>query len=109
MFKFWSCLSSLVPGSRGRNFDSRCYLKLILSPLCMLHLHNLQFCSVVSEKQLSILLEKGQSHLGLVLECQLQIGTGHRASLIAQLTKNTPAVQETLVPSRGWEDPLEKG
>ena len=74
----------------------------------MLHLHNLQFCSVVSEKQLSILLEKGQSHLGLVLECQLQIGTGHRASLIAQLVKNTPAMQETLVRSLGREDPLEK-
>ena len=28
------------------------------------------------------------------------------AFLIAQLVKNPPAVQETLV---GWEDPLEKG
>ena len=27
---------------------------------------------------------------------------------MAQLVKNPPAVQETLVPSRGWEDPLEK-
>ena len=32
-----------------------------------------------------------------------------RASLIAQLVKNPPAVQETWVPSLGWEDPLEKG
>ena len=31
-----------------------------------------------------------------------------RASLIAQLAKNLPAVQETWVPSLGWEDPLEK-
>ena len=31
------------------------------------------------------------------------------ASLIAQLVKNPPAVQETWVPSLGWEDPLEKG
>ena len=31
------------------------------------------------------------------------------ASLVAQLVKNPPAVQETLVRSLGWEDPLEKG
>ena len=32
-----------------------------------------------------------------------------RASVIAQLVKNAPAMQETLVPFLGWEDPLEKG
>ena len=31
------------------------------------------------------------------------------ASLIAQLVKNMPAVQETLIQFLGWEDPLEKG
>ena len=31
------------------------------------------------------------------------------ASLIAQLVKNPPAMQETSVQSLGWEDPLEKG
>ena len=31
------------------------------------------------------------------------------ASLLAQLIKNTPAMQETLVQFLGWEDPLEKG
>ena len=31
------------------------------------------------------------------------------ASLVAQLIKNLPAVQETWVWSLGWEDPLEKG
>ena len=30
------------------------------------------------------------------------------ASLIAQLVKNTPAMQETLVRFLGWEDLLEK-
>ena len=30
-------------------------------------------------------------------------------SLVAQLVKNLPAVQETLVRFLGWEDPLEKG
>ena len=31
------------------------------------------------------------------------------ASLVAQTVKNLPAMQETLVRSLGWEDPLEKG
>ena len=30
-------------------------------------------------------------------------------SLVAQTVKNLPAVQETLLGSLGWEDPLEKG
>ena len=32
-----------------------------------------------------------------------------RASLVAQLVKNLPAMQETWVRSLGWKDPLEKG
>ena len=31
------------------------------------------------------------------------------ASLIAELVKNPPAMQETLVQFLGWEDPLKKG
>ena len=31
------------------------------------------------------------------------------ASLVAQIDKNLPAMQETQVPFLGWEDPLEKG
>ena len=30
------------------------------------------------------------------------------ASLVAQMVKNLPAVQETRLQSLGWEDPLEK-
>ena len=33
----------------------------------------------------------------------------YRAFLVAQLVKNPPAMQETLVPFLGQEDPLEKG
>ena len=33
----------------------------------------------------------------------------HGASLVAQLVKNLPAMQETWVQSLGWDDPLEKG
>ena len=32
-----------------------------------------------------------------------------KASLVAQLVKNLPAMRETWVQSLGWEDPLEKG
>ena len=32
-----------------------------------------------------------------------------RASLVAQLVKNSPTMQETWVQSLGWEDSLEKG
>ena len=31
------------------------------------------------------------------------------APLVAQMVKNPPAVQRTLVRSLGWKDPLEKG
>ena len=32
-----------------------------------------------------------------------------KASLVAQMVKNSPAMQETWVQSMGWEDALEKG
>ena len=35
--------------------------------------------------------------------------TGERASLVAQLVKNSPTMRETWVPSLGWEDSLEMG
>ena len=34
--------------------------------------------------------------------------TNNKASLVAQMVKNLPAMQETPVPSLGREDPLEK-
>ena len=37
--------------------------------------------------------------------CQLISG----ASLVAQLVKNLPAMQETCISSLGWEDTLEEG
>ena len=38
----------------------------------------------------------------------IQVGADIRASLAAQLVKNPPGMQETLVQFLGWEDPLEK-
>ena len=37
------------------------------------------------------------------------MGVFHLASLVAQLVRNLPAMQETWVRSLGWDDPLEKG
>ena len=40
------------------------------------------------------------------------IGYPHQyssASLVTQMVKNPPAMQETWVQSLGWEDPLQKG
>ena len=38
----------------------------------------------------------------------IEKGTYLWASLVAQMVKNLPAIQETQVQSLGWEDPLEK-
>jgi len=49
--------------------------------------------------------------LGLRWERGANISCRYRASwasLVAQTVKNLPAMQETSVPSLGWEDPLEK-
>ena len=43
-------------------------------------------------------------HKGAIVWPSLQ-----RASLVAQLVKNPPAMWETWVRFLGWEDPLEKG
>ena len=42
------------------------------------------------------------------LKYQEDIGS-FRISLVAQVIKNLPAMQETWVRPLGWEDPLEKG
>ena len=41
----------------------------------------------------------------LEIECPVAF---MRVSLVAQLVKNFPAMQETTVQLLGWEDPLEK-
>ena len=38
------------------------------------------------------------------------LSSEHQAApLVAQMVKNSPAMQETWVQSLGWEDPLENG
>ena len=43
------------------------------------------------------------------LVSNLVISSLRRASFVAQLVKNPPAIWKTWVRSLGWEDPLEKG
>ena len=38
-----------------------------------------------------------------------EMATHSRASLVAQMVKNLPTMQETWVQFLGWEDPLENG
>ena len=45
---------------------------------------------------------------GVVGTCRAAL-ISTRVSLVAQMVKNQPAMQETWVRSLGWEDPLEKG
>ena len=44
-----------------------------------------------------------------VFEIYLKALAKDGASLVAQLVKNPPAMQETPVRFLGWEDPLKKG
>ena len=46
--------------------------------------------------------------MGDLLRMERHLIPGPLASLVAQTVKHLPAVQETWVPSLGWEDPLEK-
>ena len=41
--------------------------------------------------------------------CKIDSEWESGASLVAQMVKNLPAMQETWVQSLGWEDPLEEG
>ena len=52
-----------------------------------------------------MILELGRSH-GEAIGYPLQYSW---ASLVAQLVKNLPSMQETWFQSLGWEDPLEEG
>ena len=50
----------------------------------------------------------GTSHILLIVDlCIYCYYLG--VPFVTQLIKNLPAIQETQVPSLGWEDPLEKG
>ena len=71
------------------------------------------FCYIVFLFSLNTLIIRVFSNFPLIssftcwLDCVAELL--HRASLIAQLVKNSPAMQETLVRSLNREDPLDQG
>ena len=50
--------------------------------------------------------EKNEKYISLYFD---NTYTASRASLVAQMIKNLPAMWETCVQSLGWENPLEEG
>ena len=44
-----------------------------------------------------------------MLQSSIQSMLHHEASLMAQMGKNLPAMQETQIQSLGWEDPRKEG
>ena len=101
----YSLLGSSVHGdSPGRNTDVGCHILQGIFPNQESNPH-LLLC-----RQILYSL----SHLGSPLyvyrhEVFLEVHTRNCASVVAQLVKNPPAMQETLVRFLGWEDLLEKG
>ena len=67
------------------------------------------YCKMITISQYLITMsflweEHSRSTLLFMISFAMQ-----RASLMAQMVKNLPAMWETWVRSLGWEDPLEKG
>ena len=56
---------------------------------------------------MALILIMIRAHTHDLITCQKSIIS--KVSLVAQMIKNPCAVQETWVPSLGYEDPLEKG
>ena len=73
----------------------------------MIQLSNLQADS--SSLRVILVPREHLAMSGDILDHNLEGVTGIWASLIAQLVKNSPAMQETLVLFLGQEDPLKKG
>ena len=68
-------------------------------------------CGSLGEQRLSRLHSVAQAQdQGQVVVWSIRNGASpEESSLVAQLVKNLPAMQETWVRSLGWEDPLEEG
>ena len=59
--------------------------------------------------QLTSLCDPRIQPLCALISSPVNLVNAYWASLVAQMVKNLPAMQETWVRSLGWEDPLEKG
>ena len=74
-----------------------------MSVSACLHYKDIHF---VKKKKKERKKEKKKTSKGVILHMSVTIS---RASLVAQLVKNLPAMQETLVQFVCQKDPLEKG
>ena len=93
-------------------------------------IHTVKGFGIVNKAEIDVFLELycffhdpadvGKSHHFLIILLLFSVIYGleaiyytvlyqYGASLVAQLVKNQPAMQETPVQFLGWEDPLEKG
>ena len=88
-------------------WKSNCPKVRVISPAPILHAF---LCSLADQDIPHCPLSFIQSSLSCLFILFL-LSTSHfcRASLVAQLVKNLPAMQETWLWSLGQEDPLEKG
>ena len=71
------------------------------------HVCGFQFSHILSSTRCLSFEDSHAGECGVVPDCGLNLHFP-RASLVAQMVKRQPAVQETWVQSLGWEDPLEK-
>ena len=69
-------------------------------------IHTVKGCGIVNKAEVDVFLE-----LSCFFDDPADVGNliSGSSSLIAQLIKNPPAMQQTLVRFLGWEDPMEKG
>ena len=69
-------------------------------------IHTVKGFGIVNKAEIDVFLE-----LSCFFHDPVDVGNliSGSSSLIAQLIKNPPAMQQTLVRFLGWEDPMEKG
>ena len=99
----WISRSSWKTRTQNSYTFKSCFTMSTLTSICLRE--SLYFCSEPDCCYLSSIPGSGRS-AGEGIGYPLRYSW---ASLVAQLGKNLPAMQETWILSLGWEDPLEKG
>ena len=99
-------LVHIWPVKRSHKNISSCLLTSTLSVLCFPHnsVGKVSACACTAGDH-GLISELGRS-IGEGIGHPLQYSW---ASMVAQVVKNPPTIQETWIQSLGWEDPMEKG
>ena len=98
LFSFFLILSLSL--SKSFSLPTPSLLRVPLDPVGAGPQHSRALCKVYRNHQE---MKRRRVNLKLILSCHIG------ASLVVQLVKNLPAMQETPVQFLGWEDPMEKG